>query len=132
MSTLQVPWSDPNGISASYDLHCHCGAVKYTITLSPPLYKEQAEGKEQWTAIDCNCSHCERVGAINVHPLAKDVKFTQGWENVVEYRSGAKKNPHLNCKFCGCFLGTDLSVIMEEMGLEHRMVINVRLRCRHC
>ena len=124
---LQPPWSEPNGISASYDLHCHCGAVRYSITLSPPLYQEQAEGRERWTAIECNCSHCERVGAINVHPLTNDVEFTQGRENMAEYRSGGKKNPHFICKLCGCFLVTDLSAIMKEMGLESRMAVNVRL-----
>lgn len=51
-----------------------------------------------------NCSRCERVSAINVHPLTKDVEFTQGRENMVEYRSGGKTNPHVICKLCGCFL----------------------------
>ena len=67
------------------------------------------------------------MGAINVHPLTQNVEFTQGRENMTEYRSGGKKNPHLICKVCGCFLASDLSVIMKDMGLESRMAINVRL-----
>lgn len=75
-----VPWTQPNGISATYALHCHCGAVRYEMTLSPPLYAEQTQDKEQCVAVDCNCSHCERHGSIAVHPLAKDVVFTRGLE----------------------------------------------------
>lgn len=122
---MQTPWPDSNGISATYSLHCHCGAVKYNITVSPPLYKEHAQGKEQWQAVECNCSHCERTGAINVHPFSKDVEFTQGKENMVEYRCAGKKNPHFNCRFCGCFLVTNLEGILGEMGMESRYAVNV-------
>lgn len=124
------PWPEANGISATYDLHCHCGAVKYKITVSPPLYEEDAQDKERWTAVECNCSHCERTGAINVHPFSKDVEFTKGEENLVEYRSAAKENPHFNCKFCGCFLVTDLTTIMEKNGMEKRMAVNVRSKSK--
>lgn len=122
----EPPWPEPNGITATYDLHCHCGAVRYKITVSPPLYEEDAKGKERWTAVECNCSHCERFGAINVHPLSSNIEFTQGQDHLVEYRCAAKENPHFNCKFCGCFLVSDLTTIMEKMGMEKRMAVNVR------
>lgn len=89
----EVPWTQPNGIYATYDMHCHCGTIKYTMRISPPLYQEQTEGKEQCVAIECNCSHCERTAAISVHPLATDVEFKQGLEDRVEYYCGMKKNP---------------------------------------
>lgn len=63
------------------------------MKISPPLYEEQTEGKEQCVAVDCNCSHCERKAMISVHPLAKDVEFTQGLVDRVEYYSGMQKNP---------------------------------------
>lgn len=88
-----VPWTQPNGIYATYDMHCHCGAIRYTMRISPPLYKEQTEGKDQCVAVECNCSHCERKAIIGVHPLAKDVEFTQGLEDRAEYYCGMKKNP---------------------------------------
>lgn len=50
------------------------------MTISPPLYPEQTQGKEQCVAVECGCSHCERHGNLAVHPLAKDVVFTKGLE----------------------------------------------------
>lgn len=128
MSDSGPPWPQPNGISATYDMHCHCGAVKYNITLSPPLFLEETQGKERWTAVECNCSHCERTGCINVHPLSKDLNFTKGKEHLVEYRSAGKQNPHYNCGICGCFLVTDLAETMKRMGgeaAEGRHAVNV-------
>lgn len=123
------PWPlQGNGVSATYPLHCHCGLVKYTATLSPPMFASQTqEGKpERWSAVECNCSHCERVGAINVHPFIKDVVFTQGKEHMVEYRSGAGNNPHWNCGKCGCFLVTDLTYLQKMVGEpEPRYALNV-------
>ena len=98
----EVPWSQPNGIYATYDLHCHCGAIRYTMKISPPLYAEHTEGKEQCVAVECNCSYCERNGIIAVHPLANDVEFTQGLEDRAKYYTGMKKNPHwLICSHIG-------------------------------
>ena len=77
---IEPPWTQPNGISATYACHCHCGAVRWDMTLSPPLYAEQTQGKEQCVAAECNCSHCERHGSLAVHPLATDIVFTKGLE----------------------------------------------------
>lgn len=125
--TIEPPWPKGNGNSASYDLHCHCGLVRYEITCSPPIYEAHTtpEKPERWVAVVCNCSHCDRVGAINVHPYTKDLKVHQGKEHVVEYRSAGKNNPHFNCEKCGCFLFTDLAHTMERFGDEGRHAVNV-------
>jgi hypothetical protein len=122
----EVPWTQPNGIYATYDLHCHCGAIKYKMKLSPPLYAEQTEGQEQCVAVECNCSMCERNGYWGVHPLAKDVEFTQGLEDRTNYYFAAKKSPVWLCRHCGSVLGTDLTFLMEEVfKTENRCTINV-------
>ena len=129
--TPEVPWTQPNGIYGHYDLHCHCGAIKYKMKLSPPLYKEETEDKEQCIPVECNCSYCERNGYIGVHPLAKDVEFTQGLEDRVSYYTAMKKNPHWFCRKCGSVVGTDLTWLMKEVfGMENRMTINVSIRRR--
>ena len=127
----EVPWTQPNGIYATYDLHCHCGAIKYKMKLSPPLYKEETEGKEQCIPVECNCSYCERNGYIAVHPLANDVEFTQGLEDRVSYYTGAKKCPHWFCRKCGSVVGTDLTCLMENVfGMENRTTINASVHVR--
>lgn len=95
------------------------------MTLSPPIYIEDTQGKEQAVAVECDCSHCERKGLICLHPLAKDVEFTQGLEDRKEYLCASKKNPHWFCGKCGSTLGTDISGLMRELGVEERYSINV-------
>ena len=125
----EIPWTEPNGIYATYDLHCHCGAVKYTMKLSPPLYVEQTEGKAQCRPVDCNCSFCARQGLLNVHPLAKDVEFTQGQDDIKEYFYASKTFPIWICRHCGSVLGSSLKKLMDQLGMEDRNTVNVCLLC---
>jgi hypothetical protein len=122
-----VPWPPSTGVFATYPLQCHCAAIQYTVTVSPPLLESDAEGKGIYTTLECDCTHCERKGIIACHPKLADVKFTQGlvravgtmpvewiWIRIAdsmlskehrgEYYSGAKKNPHWLCKICGPFV----------------------------
>ena len=80
MSTdRKVPWPPSTGVFATYPLQCHCAAIQYTITISPPLLEsDDPEGKGVYTALECDCTHCERKGLISCHPKLADVKFSQG------------------------------------------------------
>lgn len=73
-----VPWPEENGVWQTYDLHCHCGAIRYKMAISPPLLESESQGKGIYTALVCDCSYCERNGVIACHPRAKNVQFTQG------------------------------------------------------
>ena len=96
------------------------------MRISPPLYREQTEGKEQCIPVECNCSYCERNGYIGVHPLAKDVEFTQGTEFIEKYYTAQKKNPMWFCRKCASVLITDLTNLMEEVfHTENRYTVNV-------
>ncbi|RMZ05838.1 hypothetical protein D0862_04809 [Hortaea werneckii] len=126
----EVPWSTPNGIYAVYDLHCHCAAVRYKIRISPPLYTEHAEGKQQCVAVACECSYCMRNGYWGVHPLKEDIEWTHGKEHIKLYAHGGTegKNPFWLCDVCGCVLGTDATAIMEALGMkEIRCTVNVKM-----
>ncbi|KAK4544220.1 hypothetical protein LTR36_004430 [Oleoguttula mirabilis] len=129
MELPKLPSTDPNGLSAKYDLHCHCGSIRYTMTISPPLYASQttAEQPEQCEAVECFCSYCARNGVWAVHPLTKDVVFTHGLHDRVEYLLGAKMNPQWFCRVCGSAVGTDLSPLTTLLGLEERYSINLRM-----
>lgn len=41
----------------TYDASCHCGNVKFSLTLSPPL-------EEGYKVLNCNCSICRRSGYL--------------------------------------------------------------------
>lgn len=91
---MELPWPKESGVWHTYNLHCHCGTVRYNMTISPPLLPEhipvEAQDKSIYTAVDCKCSHCERDGAIMIHPLTKNVEFTRGKDRLKEYRFGNK------------------------------------------
>jgi hypothetical protein len=57
---------------AQYTASCHCGTVRYTVALSPPL-----DDPECWV-VECNCSICTRNGNLNVYVKNECVKFDAG------------------------------------------------------
>lgn len=50
--------------SETYECGCHCGYVKFSMTLSPPLMG-QPEG-ENHKVLQCSCSACTRFGYLLV------------------------------------------------------------------
>jgi len=69
---------------------CHCGAVKFKITISP-----------EWL-IDCNCSICSRIGAYWGLVNIKNVLITAPKDGTISYVHGEKTIAHHSCKVCGC------------------------------
>ncbi|KAI6873838.1 hypothetical protein KC338_g1442 [Hortaea werneckii] len=123
----EFPWPAATEEEATYDLHCHCGTIRYTITISPPLYAEHSAKGDQYPAVECACSWCQRNGEICVHPLSKNVKWIHGGDHRGEYYFGKKIAPHWFCKTCASTLGGDMGPLMKKMGMEERMTINLRM-----
>ncbi len=48
---------------------CHCGYIKYAVTLSPPL--------PEYTVLECNCSVCIKAGYLLTYPKREDVKWVR-------------------------------------------------------
>lgn len=95
MSDLEgpsVPWPPSTGVTATYPMACHCTAIQWTITLSPPLLDSESEGKGIYTAVECDCTHCERKGMISCHLKKKDIVFSQG---IVSSHRSARTYPWL-------------------------------------
>ncbi|EMC92151.1 hypothetical protein BAUCODRAFT_115517 [Baudoinia panamericana UAMH 10762] len=113
-TSLELPWSPPNGVYGNYDLHCHCGAVRFRMKLSPPLYTSETtnEHPERSISVNCHCSYCSRIGYWALYPFAKDIEWVKGLEHRREYRAGAKKNPFWACGQCHCVLGANLRNLM--------------------
>ncbi|KAK5737685.1 hypothetical protein LTR17_006547 [Elasticomyces elasticus] len=127
-----VPWAPPNGNYGHYALHCHCGAIRWNMKLSPPLYAEELtpEHRERYTVSECMCSYCIRNGVLAVHPFVKDVEWTRGLEHRVLYLTAAKENPLWICGKCHCLLGADLTTLFTTFGVpedQQRCTMNMRM-----
>ena len=80
----------------TYNGSCHCGAIKYTVTLDEAL---APEGKGQITK--CNCSICHNHGYLNVYPKREDVVWIGDSEaKLKEYFFGQKRKAHRFCPVC--------------------------------
>lgn len=124
----QPPWPQETGVWHTYPMHCHCATIRWTITVSPPIYPEHdPENKGTYPAVDCNCSYCERNGILPIHPLTKNIKWVQGREEMRSYLTASKKCPQWFCGRCGSTIGTDLGAMLEGMGMEGRWSINVSI-----
>ena len=44
--------------SGTYEAGCHCGYIKFSVTLSPPL--------PDYKVLSCNCSMCRKSGYLLV------------------------------------------------------------------
>ena len=73
----------------TYEGGCHCGRVRYRI--------ETALAQ----AADCNCSICEKRGALWAFVKAPQFKLLQGEDALADYQFAKKKIHHLFCTSCG-------------------------------
>jgi len=75
------------------DGSCHCGAVKFTTTLT--------EGFA--SARRCTCSICRMRGAVAVTSTPDDFRITQGEDKLATYRFNTKTAEHHFCSICGIY-----------------------------
>ncbi len=68
---------------------CHCGAVRYEVKT----------GLEQ--TITCNCSICQKTGAVLAFVPAADFTLISGEDHLTDYQFNKKIIHHLFCKVCG-------------------------------
>ncbi|PVH99227.1 hypothetical protein DM02DRAFT_615184 [Periconia macrospinosa] len=116
-SPALAPSFDPSN-AETYHALCHCGAVRYTVTLSPPLAQQKV--------VECNCSICSRNGYLLVYPPREHFVLQSGEEVLRSYSFGAKRNLHKFCGKCGSAVFFDPR--MKEFGEELDLVaVNVRM-----
>ncbi|KAF2094323.1 hypothetical protein NA57DRAFT_60953 [Rhizodiscina lignyota] len=83
--------------SATYDGSCHCGAIAFKATLSPPI--------EQQKLTQCNCSICYRNGYHLVFTPDENVEWTKGGEDAMtKYSFNKQRIVHHFCPTCGTSL----------------------------
>ena len=74
----------------SYTSSCHCGAVRYTVTLDLDQ-----------PSITCNCSICGRSGTLLLFTSMDAFKLDSGEDNLTSYKFNQKHIDHVFCKTCG-------------------------------
>jgi len=89
-TTQQAPSPEPRPHRGS----CHCGAVRFEAVVTV------ATG-----ASKCNCSICQRVGAVSTMTTPANFRLLTGEESLSQYTWGAKISTRYFCKHCGvhCF-----------------------------
>lgn len=70
---------------------CHCGAVKFTVK----------SGKPEWLT-SCNCSACQRFGALWLHEDASSIEIEADPDATLAYMWGDNSLTFHTCKICGC------------------------------
>ncbi|KAI1403669.1 hypothetical protein F4819DRAFT_450076 [Hypoxylon fuscum] len=99
MSTSEKPQEEKKD-SGTYEAGCHCGYIKFSVTLSPPL--------PEYKVLDCNCSACTHLGYLLVYPKATEVTWhNNSRERCASYRFNTKQKDQMFCPKCGASLGID-------------------------
>lgn len=73
----------------TYEGGCHCGAVRYRVTLA-------LEG-----AVVCNCSICQKTGSMLAFAPWEQFTLLSGEGALADYQFGKKRIHHLFCTRCG-------------------------------
>src|SRR5476649_986735 len=94
-----------------YDGSCHCGDVRYTVTA------------DLTSLMTCNCSICNRTGAILSFVPADSFKLLSGQDAQTDYQFGKKNLNHMFCKTCG------VRSYATGMGPGGKPMVAINARC---
>lgn len=131
-----IPHTDAGVKPTTHRANCHCGAVRFTVTLKYPF--------PEYKINKCNCSICIKNGYLLVYPPRKDLVWIKGrdihlapglsvmfmligYDNMTEYYFGMKKKAHKFCKTCGTSILIDFK--RNEYGVtdpeKDKLAVNV-------
>jgi len=96
----------------TYEGSCHCGAVRYQVTMPAPR-----------KAMACNCSICSRAGWLLAFVPGEKVRVLHGEDALSDYQFGKKRLHHVFCKTCG------VRPFSRGTGHEGEAMMGVNLRC---
>ena len=91
---------------------CHCGAVRYEVTMTPPQ-----------KAVACNCSHCARAGWLLAFVPADTFTLLAGEDQLQEYQFNRKHIHHLFCRTCG------MHPFSRGKDRNGKLTVSINLRC---
>jgi hypothetical protein len=98
------------GSSESVTLNgsCHCGAVKFTATLTDGFA----------SARRCTCSICRMRGAVAVTSTPETFQVTQGADKLAKYRFNTGVAEHHFCSNCGIYTHHKRRSNPNELGVN--------------
>ncbi|WP_019961823.1 GFA family protein [Woodsholea maritima] len=76
--------------SVSHKGGCHCGAVRYGLTLAQPF-----------RVFGCHCDPCERLGAISAVCPREGFTFEAGEASLIPYKAEDDSKAWQMCPVCG-------------------------------
>jgi hypothetical protein len=87
--------------TTSHPGSCHCGAVKFTVTL------DASKGTR------CNCSICTKLGMVGSTVKPEDLRLLTDEAHLATYEWGHKVSRRYFCRHCGtsCFTRGHLDVL---------------------
>ncbi len=95
---------------------CHCGAIQW-------------EAPEPDRLASCNCSYCDRTGALWGHTSVKDFRLKTAPERLSAYQFNTLTGVHYHCANCGCAThGTSPDYSTGKANFDNPIVgYNVRM-----
>ncbi|KAM7208531.1 hypothetical protein V8F20_001212 [Naviculisporaceae sp. PSN 640] len=114
--TKQEATREEKKSSGTYEAGCHCGYIKFSVTLTPAL--------PDMKVMNCNCSACTRFGYLLVYPEASSITWhNDGRARCSNYQFNTKNKDQLFCQHCGASIGIDFR---ECYAPKHVYGISVR------
>jgi len=98
--------------STTYQGSCHCGSVRYEVTMDPPAQ-----------AYACNCSICSRTGWLLTFVGGDAFRLLSGEELLSDYQFHHKRIHHFFCQNCG------IRSFSRGTDKEGKLSIAINLRC---
>jgi hypothetical protein len=83
----------PADDAALLDGACHCGSVRFRVTLSGGL----------GSARRCTCSYCGMRGAVALSAAIGDIELLAGQDTLATYRFNTGQAEHHFCSVCGIY-----------------------------
>jgi hypothetical protein len=111
-----LPSFDPTSTSV-HAASCHCGAIQYTITLSPPLSAQKVGS--------CSCTICTKNGYLFLYPRRQDLVVHKGEDALKSYQFGKRQLLHRFCVECGSSVWHDPRLWMLGEVVPDLLGVNV-------
>ncbi len=104
MTRLDLSSTDPLTLAGQ----CHCGAVRFEVTLPQGLA----------SARRCNCSYCEKRGAVAVTAMHDGLAIISGEDQLATYRFNTGVAEHHFCTNCGIYTHHRRRSNPDELGVN--------------